>query len=114
MPEWLETLTEDKHTFYACLRVLYSHGLVDATPTTTSEYLESRGYSVHGYVHSWMIHVLNRKYNSEIARVAIECVAAYMPGRYYHEFWLIQRRLIAHADKCLEAIRDTDSSDKDL
>ncbi|KAJ5947785.1 Disease resistance protein [Penicillium verhagenii] len=105
-PEWLGALTKNKLTFHASLRILCSHGLVEADPTTTLQRVESRGYSVHGCVHSWMIHVLNQGIEKNMAWIAVECVAAHVPGKDEREFWLLQRRLIAHADRCLETIRN--------
>ncbi|KAJ5627818.1 Disease resistance protein [Penicillium lividum] len=103
-PEWLVTLTENKLTFHKNLRLLCSHGLVEADATTKLQHVESRGYSVHGCVHSWMIYVLNQGLDMSMTWIALECVAARMPARGEREFWLLQRRLIAHADRCMETI----------
>ncbi|KAJ5919800.1 Disease resistance protein [Penicillium verhagenii] len=111
-PEWLGALTKNKLTFHASLRVLCSHGLVEADPTTTLQRVESRGYSVHGCVHSWMIHVLNQGIEKNMAWIAVACVAARVPGEDEHEFWLLQRRLIAHADRCLETVRTIEVEDE--
>ncbi|OQD99022.1 hypothetical protein PENVUL_c066G05161, partial [Penicillium vulpinum] len=105
-PEWLDALTKNKIIFHASLRILCSHGLVEADPTTTLQRVESRGYSVHSCVHFWMIHVLNQGLENSMAWIAVECVAARVPGKDEQEFWLLQRRLIAHADRCLETIRN--------
>ena len=78
-PEWLGALTEDKLTFHTSLRLLCSHGLVEADPTATLQRVESRGYSVHGCVHSWMIHVLNQGLDKSMAWIAVKCVAAHVP-----------------------------------
>ncbi|KUM57952.1 hypothetical protein ACN42_g9214 [Penicillium freii] len=113
-PEWLGALTENKLTFHASLRLLCSHGLVEAGPTTTLQRVESRGYSVHGCVHSWMIHVLNQGLDKSMAWIAVECVAAHVPRDKEHEFWLIQRRLISHADRCLEIISNLEVEGEDM
>jgi len=34
---------------------------------------------MHGYVHSWTIHVLNQEWDYEMAEVALECVGAHVP-----------------------------------
>ncbi|KAJ5955828.1 Disease resistance protein [Penicillium viridicatum] len=113
-PEWLGALTENKLTFHASLRLLCSHGLVEADPATILQRVESRGYSVHGCVHSWMIHVLNQGLDKSMAWRAVECVAAHVPRDEEHEFWLIQRRLIAHADRCLEIISNLEVEGEDM
>ena len=53
-----------------------------------------------------MIHVLNQGLENSMARMTVECVAARVPVEAEHEFWLLQRRLIAHADRCLETLRN--------
>ncbi|KAJ5519835.1 Disease resistance protein [Penicillium fimorum] len=113
-PEWLGALTESKLTFHASLRLLCSHGLVEADPTTTLQRVESRGYSVHGCVHSWMIHVLNQGLDKSLAWMAVKCIATHVPMEDKPEFLLIQRRLIAHADRCLEIIRNLEVADEDV
>ena len=108
-PEWLEALTKNKLAFHRTLRLLCSHGLVEADLAAT--HVESRGYSVHGCVHSWMIYMLNQVVDREMAWTAIECVVASVPKPDQREFWLIQRRIVAHADRCLEILKDIDVGD---
>ncbi|KAL6406436.1 Nucleoside phosphorylase [Ilyonectria robusta] len=104
-PEWLTEMTNNKLQFHGIMRILCSHGLVEADPPTTVQQAESRGYSVHGCVHSWMIHVLNREFDEDMVQTAIHCVASHMPVQNQREFWFTQRRLLAQADRCLETMR---------
>ena len=57
-PEWIRELTEDELSFTDAVRVLIDHGLVEVD-TSSQEWVESRGYSIHGCVHSWAILVGN-------------------------------------------------------
>ena len=59
-PEWICELTEDELSFNGAVRVLSDHGLVEVD-TSSQEWVEARGYSIHGCVHSWTIHVLNQE-----------------------------------------------------
>ncbi|KAH7113130.1 hypothetical protein B0J13DRAFT_613886 [Dactylonectria estremocensis] len=104
-PGWLAEMTNNKLQFHRIMRILCSHGLVEADPPTTVQQAESRGYSVHGCVHSWMIHALNREFDKDMVQTAIRCVASHIPGQDQREFWVMQRRLLAHADRCLETMR---------
>lgn len=105
-PGWLAALTKDKVIFHGSLRILCSYGLVEAHSVTNLCGKEGRGYSVHGCVHSWMVYVLNAGFSSEMAWAAIECVAAHVQRGDDSEFWLMQRRLLPHADRCLRLMRD--------
>ncbi|KAJ5773803.1 hypothetical protein N7457_008699 [Penicillium paradoxum] len=107
-PEWLRELMKDKLTFHATMRLLCSHGLVEANPPMRSHTTESGGYSVHACVHSWMLYVLNQGVDNGMAWTAIKCVAARVPERSKREYWIIQRRLIAHADRCLKTFGETE------
>src|SRR5580658_3356000 len=57
-PEWIHELTKDELSFNEAVRVLSDHGLVEVN-TYSQEQIESRGYSIHSCVHSWIINVLN-------------------------------------------------------
>ncbi|KAJ5765766.1 hypothetical protein N7520_005325 [Penicillium odoratum] len=100
-PKWLEELTSSTLTFHGVLRLLSSHGLVEALPPSSLQ-LESRGYSVHGCVHSWMIHVLNQKPDEEMIFTAFQSVTSRTPEQDQPEIWSIERRLMPHADRCWE------------
>ena len=50
-PEWIRELTEDELSFNSAVRVLSDHGLVEVD-TSSQKWAESRGYSIHGCVHS--------------------------------------------------------------
>ncbi|KAH6714009.1 hypothetical protein BKA61DRAFT_656555 [Leptodontidium sp. MPI-SDFR-AT-0119] len=78
-PEWLRELTKDELSFDSAVRVLSNHGLVEVA-TSSQESTESKGYSIHGCVHSWTIHALNQKWDYDLARLAVKFVAAHVPG----------------------------------
>jgi hypothetical protein len=61
------------------MRVLSDHGLVDVEKPSL-ELVESQGYSIHGCVHSWTVHVLNQEWNYDLARVVVKSVALHVPG----------------------------------
>ena len=98
-PEWLRELTKDELSFDGAVRVLSNHGLVEVA-TSSQESTESKGYSIHGCVHSWTIHALNQKWDYDLARLAVKFVAAHVPGDKDIQPLLLQRRLLQHAARC--------------
>src|SRR6202161_3206678 len=50
-PEWIHELTKDELIFTGAVRVLSDHGLVEVDMSPQAR-VESRGYSIHGCVHS--------------------------------------------------------------
>ncbi|KAI9784312.1 MAG: hypothetical protein M1839_002373 [Geoglossum umbratile] len=97
--DWIRELTEDELSFHGAMRVLSDHGLVEVDKSS-QELLESRGYSIHGCVHSWTVHVLNQEWNYDLARVALNSVTLHVPGEQANRPWLTQRRLLQHAARC--------------
>ncbi|GKT51713.1 nephrocystin-3 [Colletotrichum spaethianum] len=112
-PDWLQDITEDKFNFNATIRVLCEHGLVEADPPTKETGIDSRGYSVHGCVHAWMIHVLNTGVDEEMSWTAMRCVASHVPGNEQKEYWMVQRRLLQHADRCINRTTTDTGEDED-
>ena len=98
-PEWIRELTNDDLSFHNAVRVLSDHGLAEID-TSSLELIESRGYSIHGCVHSWTIHVLNQQWDYDLARMAVNFVGSHIPGDGAIQQWLTQRRLLQHAARC--------------
>jgi tetratricopeptide (TPR) repeat protein len=98
-PNWIQELMEDELSFHGAMRVLSDHGLVEVAKLSL-ELVESQGYSIHGCVHSWTVHVLNQEWNYDLARVAVKSVALHVPSEQANRPWLTQRRLLQHAARC--------------
>ena len=98
-PDWIRELVEDELSFHGAMRVLSDHGLVEVDKSS-QELLESHGYSIHGCVHSWTVHVLNQEWDYDLARIAVNSVALHVPGAQAIRPWLTQRRLLQHAARC--------------
>ncbi|KAN0083094.1 hypothetical protein V8E54_002182 [Elaphomyces granulatus] len=102
-PDWIRELTEDKLVFNGAVRVLSDHGLVEVD-MSSQELIESRGYSIHGCVHSWAVNVLNQEWDSDLARLALKFVGSHVPKKESAKWWLTQRRLLPHAARCSHAV----------
>jgi hypothetical protein len=98
--EWFSELTEDELSFNEAVRVLCSHGLVEVDASSKGYGTESRGYSMHGCVHSWTIHVLNREWDVQAATLALRCIGSHVPKESEREYWITRRRLVRHAHRC--------------
>jgi hypothetical protein len=98
-PDWIRELVQDELSFHDAVRVLSNHGLVEVDKSS-QERIESSGYSIHACVHSWTIHVLNQKWDYDLARIAVEFVGSHVPEQQAIQPWLIQRRLLRHTARC--------------
>jgi tetratricopeptide (TPR) repeat protein len=102
-PEWIRKLTEDEMDFHAAMRVLSDHGFVEVE-MSSQEQFESRGYSIHGCVHSWTIHVLNQFWDHTMEKLSLKLVASHVPEKATAQWWVTQRRLLQHATRCTDRI----------
>ncbi|KAH7303005.1 hypothetical protein BKA65DRAFT_240068 [Rhexocercosporidium sp. MPI-PUGE-AT-0058] len=98
-PDWVRELAKDDLSFHKAVRVLSNHGLVEVG-MSSPELIESRGYSIHGCVHSWTVYVLNQSWDYDLARLAVKFVGSHVPGEQTIQPWLTQRRLLQHAARC--------------
>ena len=103
-PEWIRELTKDELSFNEAVRVLSDHGLVEVD-MSSQELIESRGYSIHGCVHSWTVYVLNQEWDYDLAKLALKFVGCHVPEKESaNKWWLTQRRLLPHAARCSHAV----------
>ena len=79
-PDWIRELTEDELGFNRAVRVLSDHGLVEVD-MSSQELIESRGYSIHGCVHSWTVYVLNQEWDYDLAKLALKFVGSHVPEK---------------------------------
>ncbi|KAF2740297.1 hypothetical protein EJ04DRAFT_396789, partial [Polyplosphaeria fusca] len=106
-------MTKDELTFHAAVRVLADYGLVEADPPLQAQ-VESRGYSMHGCVHAWTVHVLNQEWDEGLARMCMKFVGSHVPGQESGKWWLIQRRLLHHAFRCLYIMLNYNSTESSM
>ncbi|KAN0067820.1 HET domain containing protein [Elaphomyces granulatus] len=104
-PDWIRELTEGELGFNRAVRVLSDHGLVEVD-MSSQELVESRGYSIHGCVHSWTVYVLNQEWDYDLAKLALKFVGSHVPSddSSANKWWLTQRRLLPHAARCSHAV----------
>jgi tetratricopeptide (TPR) repeat protein len=58
-----------------------------------------------------MIHVLNDGHEQELATLAVESISRHVPGHGIPEYWLVQRRLMLHADRCRQLLDEVADDD---
>lgn len=86
------------------MRVLCNYGLVKCE-IVLQENVDSRGYSIHSCVHSWIIHALNSQWDPILARYAVDATARHIPDEDDAKLWITQRRLSQHVDRCVEHLK---------
>ncbi|KAK3297151.1 uncharacterized protein B0H64DRAFT_416349 [Chaetomium fimeti] len=94
--KWLQDLTETRLAFEQNMRVLCGHGLVEVHSITAQTGSGLGGYSVHAY-------------EQDLAKLAMECTSLCLPEPEIPEYWLIERRLLLHADRCRQLLGEVDN-----
>jgi tetratricopeptide (TPR) repeat protein len=117
-PEWIRELARDKLNFNVVVRVLCDHGLVEADysrneheKSGSQHQIESRGYNMHGCVHSWVRAVLNQERHKYLGDLALKLVASHVPDWSTIRRWQIGRRLLHHAARCADFVSNVSVSD---
>ena len=106
-PQWLLEATQDKIEFDWTMRALCEHGLVTQNSKSPPEDQGSRGYSIHGCVHDWTIHVLNEgMWDRDTLKLALFCLRHNIPTNAYGRYRDPQSRLVRHAVRCRELLEE--------
>jgi tetratricopeptide (TPR) repeat protein len=98
---WFRQVANDALGFNEAVRVLCEYGLVEPDMLLRKRSTESRGYGMHGCVHMWTMHALNESRDVAMTQLAMRCVGSHVPARTERDYWVVQRRLMRHADRCL-------------
>ncbi|KAH8203664.1 hypothetical protein TruAng_002194 [Truncatella angustata] len=106
-PAWIYKL-HDELNFNGVMGILHNYGFVEPY-NFTSELIESKGYSIHACLHSWIVHILNQGWNGCLNKLAVECIASKVPSQDDDQFWLLQRRLLAHVITSCATFQDGDN-----
>lgn len=89
----------DELNFNNAMGTLQDYGFVE--PHTFSDNLiESRGYNIHGCLHSWALNVLNERGNGPLLDAALLCIVSRVHSKHYSRHHLLNRRLLPHTLVC--------------
>ncbi|KAK3620612.1 hypothetical protein LTR22_025513 [Elasticomyces elasticus] len=110
---WLRDLTERLPAFIKTMRLLCNYGLAESDTVFASNN-ESGGYSIHACVHAWTIHVLNKQWDDRLAGFAVSALSQHVPGQDAKEPWTTQRRLVQHAERCLQYLPRLDATQPEV
>ncbi|KAK4100763.1 hypothetical protein N658DRAFT_94706 [Parathielavia hyrcaniae] len=58
-------------------------------------------HMMHPVVHRWASHIQNGAGKREILRLAVIVVGSSVPSSTSKDYWVVQRRLLPHAERCL-------------
>lgn len=95
-PEWISQLTRDEASFQDAMNVLSNHGLVESAENEHSQ-VGSRRYSINGCIHAWVVHLLNKEWDWDLARAALRRIASQVRSEGGDRCSAKLQRLLPHA-----------------
>ena len=95
---WLQDMAASEIDFKRVMKGLLGYSLVESHQYTDS-------YSVHPVVHDWCTETISRGLDG-LMITAVKMVGAAVPGDSEAEYWVLQQRLVPHADRCARRIED--------
>ena len=94
IPEWFRSVASSKLAFTQTVKLLLNYSLVEGTEGLSS-------YAIHPVVHEWAWHMLEEEGRAEYCWLATIITGEAVPDYSEKEFWILQRRLLPHADRCV-------------
>ncbi|KAH7124926.1 hypothetical protein B0J13DRAFT_628227 [Dactylonectria estremocensis] len=102
-PDWLREMARNKVRFLDSIGLLLRYSMVETQQGLTGS------YSMHPVVHRWASFLDCDQQKHESARLALVVVGSSVPTRESKEYWVFQQRLLPHAERCAEWMREAPS-----
>ena len=93
LSEWLPNIANNEVEFVAAMQLLRSYSLVEGLQ-------DLAGYATHPVVHRWAFHIQDEKQQAVFTWLAVVVVGWAVPETSEKEYSSMQRRLLAHAQRC--------------
>ncbi|KAH7146805.1 hypothetical protein B0J13DRAFT_621750 [Dactylonectria estremocensis] len=98
-PDWLREMARNVVRFLDSIGLLLRYSMVETQEGSTGS------YSMHPVVHRWASFLDGNQQKHELARLALVVVGSSVPTHESKEYWVFQRKLLPHAERCAEWIR---------
>ncbi|MCJ1276975.1 hypothetical protein MMC21_004784 [Puttea exsequens] len=95
-PDWFQDVIQSEITFSTIVRKLLGYSLIEPRQDTQS-------YSIHTVVHDWCGEAISRG-NVDLTVLALTVVGSAVPSQLEPKYWLLQQRLLPHANRCLQQL----------
>lgn len=99
LPTWIKTLASNRLLFTQAMMVLRRYSLIESSEKKDS-------YTSHRVVHRWVRYCRGRNHSNELSRLAAVIIGLAVPQKRAEAGPTLQRRLLPHADACLELLAE--------
>ncbi|KAK3935444.1 acyl transferase/acyl hydrolase/lysophospholipase [Diplogelasinospora grovesii] len=94
-PKWLYEMACSEVRFLDAARLLLRYSMIEAQESVPGS------YSMHPVVHTWTSHILVDPTRTWFMRLAVVIVGSLVPRHTAQNYWVLQRRLLPHAERCV-------------
>ena len=102
-PDWLHDLVRQELSFKRAMKRLLAYSLVESHQDTGS-------YSMHPVVHDWCMESISRG-KIDLMRLALATVGLAVPEQSEPVYWVMQQRLLPHANRCVQQYHTAEEYD---
>jgi len=101
VPDWLKSLTRNRLRFDRALALLIRFSMIEGKSQTAS-------YAMHSVLHSWCRYLGETEAErTSFRELAVEIVGYTVPFEGVKEYWVLQRRLLPHAEAVFTGMKWT-------
>jgi hypothetical protein len=104
-PGWIREVACDEVKFLDAARLLLRYSMIEAQESVRGSYM------MHPVVHRWTSHIQDSGEKREHIGVAVMVIGMSVPMSTTNSYWLLQRRLLAHAERCSWWMGDLDGDE---
>ncbi|KAM5349990.1 hypothetical protein ACJ41O_006495 [Fusarium nematophilum] len=99
-PDWLREIARNVVRFLDSIGLLLRYSMVETQEGSTGS------YSMHPVVHRWASFLDGDQQKHESARLALVVVGSSVPMQESREYWVLQQKLLPHAERCTGWMRE--------
>ncbi|VBB78499.1 Putative protein of unknown function [Podospora comata] len=101
-PGWLCDIACNEVRFLDAARLLLRYSMIEARESVqgSGSGSGSSSYSIHPVVHRWTSHIQDDNEKRLFLQLAVRVVGFSVPDSKTEDYWVLQRRLLPHAERC--------------
>lgn len=107
-PEWLHQLARNEVEFLDAARLLLRYSMIEKKQSAQGS------YTMHPVVHRWTSHIQQNPKKIEMIWLAAMVVGYVLPDYSASDYWVLQQRLLPHAERCWWWIEKIDNGESSL
>jgi tetratricopeptide (TPR) repeat protein len=93
-PGWLCDVAGNEVRYMDAVRLLLRYSMIESRESVQGSHM------MHPVVHRWASHIQDGAGKREVLRLVVMVVGSSVPSSTSKDYWVVQRRLLPHAERC--------------